>query len=133
MRPTLTTAGTNKPVECSKSARAGQLVLPATVAVEAAWLIGSRLGPSTEAAFVASIAAGDFTVADLTPVDWSRCAELTEQYLDLDLGLVDASVVAIAERLQFAACPLTSERWLEPAPNSQPGARRVTRRQSSMR
>ncbi len=76
-----------------------ELVLPAPVAVEAAWLIASRLGAQAEAAFIVSIAAGDFNLADLTEADWSRCATLTQQYLDLDLGLVDASVVAVAERL----------------------------------
>lgn len=44
---------------------ADQLILPAPVAVEAAWLISTRLGPVTEAAFVASIAADEFTVIDL--------------------------------------------------------------------
>ena len=78
---------------------ADQLVLPAPVAVEAAWLIGSRLGPATEAAFVASVGAGDFSLVELTATDWARCAVLIGRYADLDLGLVDASVVAVAERL----------------------------------
>ena len=30
--------------------------------------------------------------------DWIRIEELTEQYLDLPLGVVDASVIALAER-----------------------------------
>lgn len=78
---------------------AAELVLPVPVAVETAWLIASRLGPATEAAFVASVAAGEFTLTELTGADWSRCAELVERYADLGLGLVDASVVALAERL----------------------------------
>lgn len=51
---------------------ADQVVLPVPVATEAAWLIGSRLGPATEAAFVASVAAGEFTLAELTQADWAR-------------------------------------------------------------
>lgn len=31
--------------------------------------------------------------------DWERIAELVERYADLGLGGVDASVVAVAERL----------------------------------
>ncbi len=31
--------------------------------------------------------------------DWSRCLELVEGYADLQLGLMDASIVAVAERL----------------------------------
>jgi predicted nucleic acid-binding protein len=34
----------------------------------------------------------------LGPADWTRVAELVEKYADLRLGLVDASVVAVAER-----------------------------------
>ena len=57
------------------------------------------LGPATEASFTASVAAGDFTVTDLTADDWHRVAELVEQYGDMDLGTVDAAIIAIAERL----------------------------------
>lgn len=62
-------------------------------------MIESRLGPPAEAAFVTSIATGELTVIELTPADWARCAELIDAYTDLGLGLVDASVIAIAERL----------------------------------
>lgn len=80
---------------------ANELVLPVPVAAEASWLIGARLGSVTEAAFVASVADGSFRLADLTAGDWERCAELMERYADLDLGLVDASVVSVAERLRI--------------------------------
>lgn len=75
-----------------------QLVLPVPVATEAAWMIGSRLGALTESAFVASIAAGEFHLTELTAEDWARCAELIAAYADLGLGFVDASVIAVAER-----------------------------------
>lgn len=79
--------------------RPAQRLLPIPVAVEAAWFIAARLGAHAENVFIASVAAGDFEMIDLTPTDWARCAALTRQYLDLGLGLVDASVVATAERL----------------------------------
>jgi predicted nucleic acid-binding protein len=91
----------DRAAEVLQARDADRLVLPAPVATEAAWLIGSRLGPATEAAFVASIAAGEFSLVDLTVTDWARCAELIARYGDLDLGLVDASVVAVAERLSI--------------------------------
>lgn len=62
-------------------------------------MIESRLGPRAEAAFVTSIATGELAVIELTPADWARCADLIETYTDPGLGLVDASVIAIAERL----------------------------------
>jgi predicted nucleic acid-binding protein len=75
------------------------LTVTAPVAVESAWMIESRLGPRAEATFVTALAAGELTVVDLTAADWHRCAELIERYHDLGLGIVDASVVAVAERL----------------------------------
>jgi uncharacterized protein len=78
---------------------AGSLVTPAMVIAETAWMIESIVGPTAEAAFVASAANGELGVQDLEADDYRRCAELIEHYADLGLGLVDASVVAVAERL----------------------------------
>lgn len=76
----------------------GDLALPTPVAVETAWMIESRLDPAAEAAFVNSIATGELRIVDLAGGDWARCRALIDQYADLRLGLVDASVVAVAER-----------------------------------
>lgn len=75
------------------------LAITAAVAVETAWMIESRLGPRAEAAFVSSIAAREIELVDLNSHDWARCAELIGTYAELGLGLVDASIVAVAERL----------------------------------
>ena len=75
-----------------------ELVVAAPVVVETAWIIETRLGPEAEAAFVGSIAAGGLRVIDLSGDDWARCRDLIAQNADLRLGLVDASVVAVAER-----------------------------------
>ena len=69
------------------------------VITEAGWLIDRQIGPAAEADFYRSIAAGDLAVEALTGVDWERIAELVEIYADLRLGGVDASIVAVAERL----------------------------------
>ncbi len=69
------------------------------VVVESAWLIESRLGPTAEAGFLHSLTAGEIERLDLTETDWARVVELIERYTDLGLGVVDASVVAVAERL----------------------------------
>jgi uncharacterized protein len=50
---------------------------------------------------VSSIAAGELAVIELTQTDWLRSAQLIEIYADLGLGLVDASIVAVAERLKL--------------------------------
>jgi predicted nucleic acid-binding protein len=76
-----------------------ELVLPTTVVVESSWFIEDRLGPGAEAKFLRSVTSGELRRQDLTDTDWERATGLIEAYADLGLGLVDASVVAIAERL----------------------------------
>lgn len=75
------------------------IVVPQTVTAEVAYFLGSRLGPHAELAFVRSIRDGELMVEPVLPGDLVRVAELVETYIDLPLGLVDASVVAVAERL----------------------------------
>lgn len=78
----------------------GPLLIPTTVLVEVCWLAEER--PDVEAAFVESVASGEFTHVPITTADLNRMAELVRTYADLPLGAVDASVVAIAERLNLA-------------------------------
>jgi len=62
------------------------------VVAETGWLIERQLGPTAEAY-------GDLIVEPLTSTDWERIAGLVGTYADLGLGGVDASLVAVAERL----------------------------------
>ena len=77
------------------------LLVPTTVVAEVSHLLGDRVGPQADAAFLGSFGADAFTIASVTTVDLLRAAELVEQYADLPLGGVDASIVALAERLQL--------------------------------
>jgi predicted nucleic acid-binding protein len=74
------------------------LVVPALVVTEVAYLLGDRIGSHAEVAFARSLERGELLVEPVLDSDWRRIAELTEQYADLPLGIVDASVVALAER-----------------------------------
>lgn len=74
-----------------------ELVVPTLVVAETAWLVGTRMGPDVEARFLRGLAA--IEVEPPLPRDWERIAELVETYRDFPLGTVDASVVALAERL----------------------------------
>ncbi|MHB1886762.1 MAG: hypothetical protein ACYCVV_17480, partial [Acidimicrobiales bacterium] len=49
-----------------------------------------------------SLARGDAAVDHLITADLDRIAELVARYADLPLGMVDASVVGVAERLGVA-------------------------------
>lgn len=77
----------------------GPLLIPATVIVEVCQLLAGRQGPAAEAAFLTSLSA--MTIVDLEPADYQRAAALVTQYADLPLGAVDATVIAVAERLQI--------------------------------
>jgi uncharacterized protein len=80
------------------TAAARPLLVPALVVTEVCYLLGDRIGPHAELAFARSIARGELIVEPVLDADWERIAELTERYLDLPLGVVDASIVALAER-----------------------------------
>jgi uncharacterized protein len=75
-----------------------RFIVPALVLAEVSYLLGERLGPKADAAFMRTMATQE--VEPPTPEDFTRIAELVERYADFPLGGVDASVVALAERLE---------------------------------
>jgi predicted nucleic acid-binding protein len=75
------------------------LIVPALVVTEVAYFLADRIGAAAEQAFVRALRGGELLVETVEPADWGRIAELLEQYEDLPLGTVDASVVAACERL----------------------------------
>lgn len=75
------------------------LVIPAPVLVEVDYWIHQRLNPGALVALLADIEAGAYTVADLTRPDYARIRELCDRYADVDIGFVDAAVLAVVERL----------------------------------
>jgi predicted nucleic acid-binding protein len=77
-----------------------RLVVPPFVVTEVCYLLAREGGAKPEAAFVRSLAIDDFTIAPVTAAGLERTADLIGQYADLPLGVVDASVVALAEQLE---------------------------------
>ena len=75
------------------------LVVPASVIVEVDHFVRRRLDPDVHLSFLRDVAQGAICVEPLTMEDYRRIVELCAKYADQDIGLVDASVVAIAERL----------------------------------
>ena len=84
------------------------LLAPAPVLPEVAYLLRERLGPAAEREFVLSLSAGEMEVESLTQADYRRCAALLERYPQV--GFVDASVIAVAERLRLRAIATTDRR-----------------------
>ncbi len=74
------------------------LLVPELVVTEVSYLLSDRIGPHAELAFARAIAAGELLVEPVLDPEWERIAELMEQYLDLPLGIADASLIALAER-----------------------------------
>jgi len=84
------------------------LLVPVTVIPEVTYLLRARLGERAERAFVASLAAGELGVEPLTGIDLTRCAAIMGRHPDV--GFVDSSVVAIAERLKVTTIATTDRR-----------------------
>ncbi len=74
-------------------------VVPESVVVEADWLIAKRFGVDVEMAFLRGLDEGSLVVEPIGQDDRVRAAEIIARYRDLDLGYVDATIVALAERL----------------------------------
>jgi len=91
----------NRHAECAEPLETteGPLVVPAPVLTEVCYLLEQRTGTHSEALFIAALLDEDLLLEPLTHADLRRVHELILKYADLPLGAVDASVVAIAERL----------------------------------
>lgn len=75
------------------------LVVPAPVLVEVDYWVRKWLHAGVLVSFLDDVAAGAYHVEELEPQDYRRIREICDRYADADIGLVDAAVLAIVERL----------------------------------
>ena len=75
------------------------LVVVAPTLVEVDYWIRKRLQPAVWSMFVEDVARGAYRLEHLAAEDLERVAELQASYADLDLGMVDAAVIAVCEKL----------------------------------
>jgi uncharacterized protein len=75
------------------------LVVPALVLAELDYWCHERLGSSAWISFLEDLLAGAYRLEPVTMLDLARCHEIQAQYDDQSLGVVDASVLALVERL----------------------------------
>jgi uncharacterized protein len=75
------------------------LVIPALVLVEVDYWLRKLGGAQAWQGLVEDIAGGSYRLEPLLDADLVRAAELEASYRSLRLGLVDASVIAVCERL----------------------------------
>jgi uncharacterized protein len=96
-------------VDMFKAARRPWLV-PQPVLAEVCYLLERERGSRVEAAFLRSFGKREFELVPLMVEDTDRMADLVETYASLPLGGVDASVIAIAERLNLATIATLNRR-----------------------
>lgn len=75
------------------------LIVPSTVIPETSYLINKYLGVEVELKVLQAIRDGELKLEHFKFSDLARIIELVSVYADARIGFVDASIVAIAERL----------------------------------
>lgn len=86
---------------CAQVVRAARedLVVPGLVLPELDYWCQKRLGNDAWLIFLSDLLDGVYRAEQPTASDLRRCHDLQRTYHDLGIGLVDASVIALAERL----------------------------------
>jgi predicted nucleic acid-binding protein len=77
------------------------ILLPQTVLAEVAYLIGRESGIVTVASLLRGLPVSRFSLIALVEQDILRVAEILNQYADSRIDFVDATVMAVAERLNI--------------------------------
>jgi hypothetical protein len=89
---------------------AEDLVVPALVLGELDYWCTRRLSIDSWLIFLADVIAGVYRIEAPSAADLERCRELQDRYRDMSLGVVDASVIALAERLEEPKVATLDER-----------------------
>ena len=91
-------------------AEMGPIVVPTAILGELDYMLRELVGIDAELDLLDNLARGAYTLEPFTQADLHRCQELITTYRDLDLGIVDAAVVATAERLGIQSILTVDER-----------------------
>jgi predicted nucleic acid-binding protein len=78
-------------------------ILPWAILPEVDYLLAAHVSRRAEDAFLADLAESRYVVEWGSEVDLEEALHISHQYHALALGLVDATVMAVAERLRAAA------------------------------
>ena len=90
------------------------LILPAPIVPEVDHLLANRLGHKSRLMFYEGLTGGYYLVVDLPRGAYPRVAELNRRFEELELGFVDAAIVALAETLGLRRIATTDRRHFEP-------------------
>jgi uncharacterized protein len=75
----------------------GPYLIPVAILSEIGWFLERRFPSRVQTAFLEDLRTGAYT-PDWAPADVARIERLARDYVDLPLGIADASVIACAER-----------------------------------
>jgi predicted nucleic acid-binding protein len=81
------------------AAEPGPLVVTDFVLAEVDYMVLTRLGRSAERAFIRQLVEGVLFREPVSDPDLRRAQEIVRRYADKAVGLTDASLMAVAERL----------------------------------
>ncbi len=86
------------------------IILPVTVLPEICYLLYSRLGHVAMRQFLARLQIGPIQIESVSKADLPRISEILDQYADARIDFVDATIVALAERLNVTRILTTDQR-----------------------
>jgi uncharacterized protein len=100
----------------------GPFVLSPFVLAELDYLIGRRVGAGAQRALLRDVAAGAYRLEPFADSDVDRASVIIQTYADLHVGLADASIVVLAERLDVLDVLTLDERHFRTlvGPRNQP-------------
>ena len=73
--------------------------VPQTILAEAAQVVTARAGSTVWSSMLRGILDSDWRVESVTDDDLRRCSDIMDAYADSRMDFVDATVMAVAERL----------------------------------
>jgi uncharacterized protein len=78
-----------------------EILIPATILPEVDYLVNKYLGERVARSFLEALVDGSFQYLPVEIIDIDRAIKIMARYQDIPLGLVDCSLVALAERYQI--------------------------------
>ncbi len=77
------------------------IIVPSQVLPEVCYLLLESMGTEAELSFLRALTNRELAIEHFTEEDLVRAVEILEKYRDAKFGMVDATVMAMAERLKI--------------------------------
>ncbi len=87
-----------------------ELILPSTILPEVCYLANKYLSLEAELEFLRSVIEGEIRVEEVNIKDYRSALRYMEKYKNMNIGFVDATIIAVAERLGILTLFTTDRR-----------------------